>query len=108
MLEDMPIIDDIQPEPNGNSGTPQIDPGILLSLLSKLNNGESKQEQSPLSNILGLLQQNNHNAKPDMNDIMLKFLLSGGLKTLFPQKPKDTEPSKIRTINLDNYTRIDT
>ena len=74
-----------------------------------------------LNNILNLLQSNNgnnntqnnnNNSNNDMQMMLLKFILSGGLNNLFPNqtnaaKPEPTAPTPPRTINLENYQRLD-
>ncbi len=75
-----------------------------------------------LNNILNLLQgsstsnnTNNNNNNNDIQTMLLKFLLSGGLNNIFANKPAapapapepDPTPPPPRTINLENYQRLD-
>ena len=73
-----------------------------------------------LNNILNLLQGNNNSQSNnngnnnDMQMMLLKFILSGGLNNLFPNQnatpkpePTPTTPTPPRTINLENYQRLD-
>ena len=73
-----------------------------------------------LNNILNLLQGNNNSQSNnngnnnDMQMMLLKFILSGGLNNLFPNQnttpkpePTPTAPTPPRTINLENYQRLD-
>lgn len=81
-------------------------------------------EDETLTNILNLLQGNNVNSKQtnpintntsnnDLQTLLIKFLLSGGLTQIlnfFSQKNIEKEnntPEKTRTIDLKNYQRID-
>jgi hypothetical protein len=66
-----------------------------------------------LSGILNLLQGDSKQSSGlDMQSIMLKMLMSGGLNNLFASKqapesiPKQP-PAPPRTINLENYRRVD-
>jgi hypothetical protein len=123
-MNDMPIIDEQPPPP-----APSFDITQILGLLSKMNsggndigggNGTAPSAQtasvpfaSPaadLSGILGMLSNGsnfNGNSNPNsvQNDLLKKFLLNGGLQKLFTPKPQKPEP--VRTINLENYRRID-
>lgn len=80
-----------------------------------------------LTNILNLLQSdsgtksNNANPNPNNNNnannngnlqgMLIKMLLSGQLNNLFAPKPQEAEPTPPppppRTINLENYKRLD-
>ena len=75
-----------------------------------------------LNDILNLLQNSNTNTQNntsnnnnnDLQMMLLKFLLSGGLNNLFPNKntaatpePTPATPTPPRTINLENYQRLD-
>ena len=65
-----------------------IDPNLLLGLLSNMNKSDTPSTDS------------------STNDLLMKFLLNGGLqKMMTPAKPKAPEPA--RTINLDDYVRVD-
>lgn len=82
-------------------------------------------EDDVLNNILNLLQndgnaKNNvstnkntgHNLNDDLQGMLLKMLLSGGLNNMFAPKqtepaPASTTPPTPRTINLENYKRLD-
>ncbi|MDR1917493.1 MAG: hypothetical protein LBQ05_00720 [Christensenellaceae bacterium] len=119
-MSDIPIIDE-QPNP-----TPQFDLTQILGLLSGVpptpNSSpgfgafSTTPNSSPgfgafpptpnsspdLAGLLGMMSNNNQNTT---NDLILKLLLNGGIQKLFTPKPKEPEP--IKTINLDNYIRVD-
>ena len=83
-------------------------------------------EDETLTNILNLLQNvtnnnsnnSSNNPAPSNNDVqtlLIKFLLSGGLNQIMNlrnqnttgKSSKETEPIKPRTIDLTNYQRLD-
>ncbi len=83
-------------------------------------------EDETLTNILNLLQNvtnnnsnnSSNNTAPSNNDVqtlLIKFLLSGGLNQIMnlrnqnttEKNSKETEPTKPRTIDLTNYQRLD-
>ena len=85
-------------------------------------------EDETLNNILNLLQNatgnnsnqaNNTTANRTLNDdiqnLLIKFLLSGGLNQIINMRNQNnvskeepqTEPEKLRTIDLSNYQRLD-
>lgn len=95
-----------------------------------MNKGRnSDMEDETLSNILNILQNSNNNTtnssanannntninhnngNNDLQNLLLKMLLSGGLNNMFAPKPKEpepeTKPAPPRTINLENYKRLD-
>ncbi|MBO4726042.1 MAG: hypothetical protein J5598_00385 [Clostridia bacterium] len=84
-------------------------------------------EDETLNNILSLLQNANNNnsttnttksssnLNDDIQNLLIKFLLSGGLNQIMNLRNQDTktkdeptpEPEKPRTIDLTNYQRLD-
>lgn len=78
-------------------------------------------EDETLNNVLNLLQNtsNNNSNNPnnlftnnnDLQTLLIKFLLSGGLNQILgsrKEEPKaQPEPPKPRTIDLTNYQRLD-
>jgi len=83
-------------------------------------------EDETLNNILNLLQNvnGNHtgdttnnasNANNDIQTLLIKFLLSGGLNQIMnlrnqstaPKPAQTAEDEKPRTIDLTNYQRLD-
>ena len=79
-------------------------------------------EDETLNNVLNLLQNatTNHsnntnstfNSNNDIQTLLIKFLLSGGLNQLMNLRKQDNppaspEPEKLRTIDLTNYQRLD-
>lgn len=85
-------------------------------------------EDETLNNILNLLQNatnnnnsnNTNNSAPsnnnDIQSLLIKFLLSGGLNQIMnlrnqnttpPPTPAQSQPEKPRTIDLTNYQRLD-
>ncbi len=85
-------------------------------------------EDETLNNILNLLQNasNNNNSNNtsnntpsnnnDIQSLLIKFLLSGGLNQIMnlrnqnttpPPAPTPSQPEKLRTIDLTNYQRLD-
>jgi hypothetical protein len=85
--------------------TPQFDISQILGLLSGMNN-KSENTAPDISGLLGGLMNNNSQSGTNgANDLLLKYLLNGGLQKLLTPKPKEPEP--VRTINLDNYIRVD-
>ena len=81
-------------------------------------------EDETLTNVLNLLQNvnnsnsNNANATAsnnnDIQTLLIKFLLSGGLNQIMnlrnqntPPQPTPATPEKPRTIDLTHYQRLD-
>ncbi len=80
-------------------------------------------EDQTLNSILNLLQNttnnndqntnNNFSNNNDLQGLLIKFLLSGGLNQILNmrktenQNPPQPEPEKLRTIDLSNYQRLD-
>lgn len=80
-------------------------------------------EDETLNNVLNLLQNasnnnsnNTNNLFANNNDIqtlLIKFLLSGGLNQILNNRQQEnktkatSEPEKPRTIDLTNYQRLD-
>lgn len=82
-------------------------------------------ENDVLGNILNILQNDtnttnnastskntNHNLNDDLQGMLLKMLLSGGLNNMFAPKQTESAPASTtsptpRTINLENYKRLD-
>jgi hypothetical protein len=73
------------PQSNG------IDPNLLLGLLANMNKGGGSPPQDNAAN------------GGVADDLLMKFLLNGGLQRILTPKP----PEPTRTINLDDYTRVD-
>jgi hypothetical protein len=91
-MEDMPIIDEPPPPP---TPAPQFDISQILGLLSNIIPTASPPPAPTQQNTV----------PPSTNDLLLKLLLNGNLQKMFTPKPK--EPEIVRTINLDNYSRVD-
>jgi hypothetical protein len=89
-----------------NEQPPQPDISQILGLLANMNKPAPDANAAPdTAGLLGALGALTNNNQTGTNDLLLKFLLNGGLQKLLTPKPK--EPDPVRTINLDNYVRID-
>ena len=72
----------------------------ILNILQGSNNSGSNQQNNSGNNSNNL----------DLQNLLIKLLLSGGLNNIFPKQQADnitSEPPKPRTINLENYKRLD-
>lgn len=81
----------------------------LSNVLNFLQNVTSNNSNNTNNSINNLFSNNN-----DIQTLLLKFLLSGGLNQIMNTNKKDTAskteahiPEKHRTIDLTNYQRLD-
>ena len=77
---------------------------VLNNILNILQNDSGNQNNAASSH-----NTSNHNLNDDLQGILLKMLLSGGFNNIFntKQREQETLTTTPRTINLENYKRLD-